>query len=114
MPSQPCSASWCQNESVTASCVAMPSRTNFVVHSASRKRRAVSRSNSCSSLKPMSIALSGGISDRHRALDDAAVHDAAIFAGIVVEDEPVQQAAVVPHDEIAFPPAVAVDEARLR
>src|SRR5215472_77490 len=55
MPSQPCSASFRQNSSVTAAGSAIRWRTNCVVHSLSRNRRAVSRSSSCSSVNPMSM-----------------------------------------------------------
>src|SRR6266853_2245739 len=98
MPSQPLSASCRQNSSVTAASVAIISRTNLVVHSLSRNLRAVSRSNSCSSVKPISIP--PPISDRHRAADDAAVHDAPVFIRLVVGGGAVQEAAVVPHDEV--------------
>src|SRR5271166_2094639 len=55
MPSHPCSASCRQNPSVTASAVAIRSRTKRLSHSPSRNLRAVSRNNSCSSLNPISI-----------------------------------------------------------
>src|SRR5215472_13178114 len=55
MTSQPCSASFRQNSSVTVAGSAMLCRTNWVVHSLSRNRRALSRSSSCSSVYPMSI-----------------------------------------------------------
>src|SRR5437763_4599114 len=109
MPSQPFSALCRQNLSVTAVSVAIISRTNFVGHSPSRNFRAVSRSNSCSSVKPISIAVSA-VSERHRALHDAAMHDPPVAAQSRIDDEPMQQAAVVPHDEIACVPAMAIDE----
>src|SRR5437667_3893317 len=55
MPSQPCSASLCQNSSVTAAGSAIRRRTNWVSHSLSRNLRAVSRNSSCSSVNPISI-----------------------------------------------------------
>src|SRR5271155_1601601 len=58
MPSQPCSASFCQNPSVIAAGSAIRWRTNCVVHSLSKKRRALSRSISCSSVNPISISQS--------------------------------------------------------
>src|SRR5437868_13285772 len=105
MPSQPLSASCRQNSSVTAASVAIISRTNLVGHWLSRNLRAVSRSNSCSSVKPISICVSAA-SERHGALDDAAMHDAPIPAQSRIDNEPVQQAAIVPHDEIAGMPAM--------
>src|SRR5690242_9433363 len=56
MPSQPFSASRDQNSGVVASSVAIMRRTKRVSHSPSRNLRAASRNNSCSSLKPISIA----------------------------------------------------------
>src|ERR1041384_2672854 len=55
MPTPPGSASLRQNSSVTAAGSAILWRTNCVLHSLSRNRRAVSRSSSCSSVKPISI-----------------------------------------------------------
>src|SRR5436853_6862839 len=112
MPSQPLSASCRQNSSVTAASVAIISRTNLVGHSPSRNLRAVSRSNSCSSVKPISIRASAD-SERHGALDDAAVHDAPISPHRIIDDKPVQQTAVVPHDEIAGMPAMPINKLRL-
>src|SRR5262249_38049914 len=109
MPSQPFSASLCQNASVTAASLAIMSRTNLVGHSLSRNLRAVSRSNSCSSVKPISIGVSA-VSERHRALDNAAVHDAPVFSERGIDDQAVQQTTVVPHDEIAGMPAMPIDE----
>src|SRR5712692_8622935 len=111
MPSQPFSASCCQNSGVTASSVAIIRRTKVVGHSLSRNLRAVSRNNSCSSLKPISMALS---LQRHSALDDAAVHDPPVFVGFEVADGAVQQAAIVPHHQISQAPAMGVDELPLR
>ena len=56
MPSQPWSASFLQNSSVTAAGSAIRARTKRLSHSLSRNLRAVSRSNSCSSVNPISIA----------------------------------------------------------
>src|SRR4029077_11566570 len=58
MPNQPCPASFRQKSSVTAAGSAMRWRTKAVGHSFSRNRRALVRSSSCSSVKPISI-LSG-------------------------------------------------------
>src|SRR5437764_12632590 len=109
MPSQPLSASCRQNSSVTAASVAIISRTNLVGHWLSRNLRAVSRSNSCSSVKPISISVSA-VLERHRASDDAAMHDAPVSGQSRVDHKPVQQAAVVPHDEIAGAPAMAINK----
>src|SRR5215213_5364869 len=120
------------------------SRTNRVVQLPSRNLRAVSRSNSCSSLKPISILPVrdadrqpvAGIpvrflrcigreamrkrqarasserprSERHVAGDGAAVHYPSVAAQCVAENETVQQAPIVPNDEVAGPPAMRVDE----
>src|SRR5438067_4077545 len=117
MPSQPFSASCRQNSPVTAASVAIIWRTNWVVHSPSRNLRAVSRSNSCSSLNPISIPLSRSgtaRSDRHRTSDDAAVHDAPVLTHRGIDHNAMQQTAVVPHDQITRAPAMDVDELRLR
>src|SRR5712691_12364357 len=112
MPSQPFSASLPQNSGVTAASVAIIRRTNLVSHSLSRNLRAVSRSNSCSSLKPMSIGIPfmPSRSERHGAPDDATVHDAPVFLRLVVGDGTVQETPVVPHDQIADTPAMDIDE----
>src|SRR5436305_10399966 len=116
MPSQPFSASGPQNAGVTAASVPIISRTNLIGLWPSRNLRAVSRSNSCSSLKPMSMAFSRSC-DRsvgHRAFDEAAMHDPPVFAAVGVEHGAMQQAAIVPHHEVAGAPAVAVHKPRLR
>src|SRR6476659_6446263 len=113
MPSQPLSASCRQNSSVTAASVAIISRTNLVGHWLSRNLRAVSRSNSCSSVKPISIRVSAD-SERHGALDDAAMHDPPISPHRIIGDEPVQQTPIVPHDEIAGTPAMPIKKLGLR
>src|SRR5713226_302278 len=111
MPSQPFSASFCQNSPVTAASVAIIWRTNWVVHSLSRNLRAVSRKSSCSSVKPMSIP--SPLSERHRAADDAAVHDAPVFVRLVIGKRAAEEAPVVPHDEVAELPMVGMDETPL-
>src|SRR4051794_19723323 len=117
MPSQPFSASFAQNSGVTAASVAIIWRTNLVSHSLSRNLRAVSRSSSCSSVKPMSIGVFPFIprrSQRHRAGDDARVHAPPIFLDLVIGDGPVDEAPVVPHHQVAPAPAMDIDEWPLR
>src|ERR1700722_9894504 len=53
-------------------------------------------------------------SNRNRALDHVAVHDAPVSVHRVIGDGAVQQAAVVPHHEIAEAPAMRMDKRRLR
>src|SRR5215472_18413873 len=55
------------------------------------------------------MARTGG-SERHGASDHAAVHDAAVFSHLVIGDGTMQQAAIVPHHQIAPAPAVRIDE----
>src|SRR5436190_24208610 len=102
MPSQPFPASFPQNSGVTAASVAIIRRTNLVSHSLSRNLRAVSRSSSCSSVKPMSIGIPfmPRRSERHGAADDAAVHNAPVFLHLVVGDGAMEQAPVVPHHQV--------------
>src|SRR5436309_1674022 len=114
MPSQPFSASFCQNSPVTAASVAIIWRTNVVGHSPSRNLRAVSRKSSCSSVKPMSMPILPPRSERDRATNDAAVHDASVLARLAIDDGTVQQASVVPHHEVAELPALGIDELPLR
>src|SRR5271157_6670822 len=57
---------------------------------------------------------SRGQSERHRASDDAAVHDAPAFSHVVIGDRAMEQAAVVPPHEITLPPALRIDELPLR
>ena len=52
-------------------------------------------------------------SERHRAGHDGAVQHAAVRCHLVIGERPVQQHAVVPHDQIAVPPMMSVDELRL-
>src|SRR4029077_17353632 len=55
MPSHPCSVSFSQNASVIAAGSAMRWRTKAEGHSFSRNLRALVRSSSCSSVKPISM-----------------------------------------------------------
>src|SRR6516162_341281 len=53
-------------------------------------------------------------SEWHRASDHAAVQDPPIFTHVVIGDSAMEQAAVIPHDEITLAPAVGVHELPLR
>jgi len=72
--------------------VAIIWRTKLVGHSPSRNLRAVSRSNSCSSVKPMSMPILPPRSERDPATNDAAVHDASVLARLAIDDGTMKKA----------------------
>ena len=54
------------------------------------------------------------MSDRHRPSHHRAVQNTALLIHPEIGDNSVEQAAIIPHDEVADPPAVGVNELALR